>query len=681
MHTLKILYRAYSIILAQSQFEKKCQRRNMRVSGGGTVASIRRSTASARMCSTSITPNQCFRIHNIATPLKVHLGHFCAMEPIRPFSTSLTSTNTLRRSISLSRSGVKPKSRPKRNRSERRGPDAQTRNVLKTDLQTPKPSLDLNHDNDNDSRGRPATRTPDSMPSSTTPPEKTANTPGGMGWDYEMVDPVTGKTSIDLLYESHLDRIQQILERPLPPMPPDGHINPDFFVGFLYYNYRLRYQYRSTIAQELQLPVQAVKLSVAWSGRFDVSRFNQVQKVCGIYLDRGLLPGASSHSTGKAGPQDETDSRLSDAIQERMAALIQAINARRTPHLLQTQLFQASSAIPEVEFALSRREHRLRTHLYHWIHPNILGSSLAVIVQGGDLELYRAYARRGSGPVDPTPRASFDGPPTPAYAEWLTGEIDASARQGRFVDRHWLGQFHSREIIPRRLSLRGVAALVTWAILQGEVGPLRLPRHPEASLAEKNAGASQGGNPSGLSHEEEPGAAATQDEGLLSEAQVRLLEYCRDHLQSGVQRNQMEPEPRTGEEKGSVSSQMFSAEACLFGNDDFMHGLEQSLQSTALQWICTIRRALFLHDEGTSVADGFTSSGTSSISLPALFVHRAYAGGLVEMRYLRSNKAAMDALLLHPNDIVMKKAFARQLRNGYQRLRIYEEMDTSQSCG
>ncbi|RNC42282.1 hypothetical protein TcCL_NonESM08088 [Trypanosoma cruzi] len=120
--------------------------------------------------------------------------------------------------------------------------------------------------------------------------KSTSTTATTGGWSYEQVDTRTGRTPLDTLYEERLQRIRAVFESPLPPMPRDGNVSPDFLVGFAHYEYRLRDQYRAVLARALDLPVAAVRLSVAWSGRFDVARFNRVQKVCGVCVASGNTP-------------------------------------------------------------------------------------------------------------------------------------------------------------------------------------------------------------------------------------------------------------------------------------------------------------------------------------------------------------------------------------------------------
>uniref|UniRef100_A0A0A9YP30 6-phosphofructokinase n=1 Tax=Lygus hesperus TaxID=30085 RepID=A0A0A9YP30_LYGHE len=69
------------------------------------------------------------------------------------------------------------------------------------------------------------------------------------------------------------------------------------------------------------------------------------------------------------------------------------------------------------------------------------------------------------------------------------------------------------------------------------------------------------------------------------------------------------------------------------------------------------------------------NNGQHDRLLPVLFLHGAYAGGREEMRYLQANKAACDAVILHPHDITMKKEFMKRLQRGRDRLRIHEEMN------
>ncbi|KAG8342535.1 hypothetical protein TRVL_06631 [Trypanosoma vivax] len=162
-----------------------------------------------------------------------------------------------------------------------------------------------------------------------------------MGWCYEEVDPETGRTPLDILYEERLQRIKAVFEHPLPPLPRDGTASPDLLVGFAHYDYRLRDQYRAVIARALDVSVSEVRLSVAWSGRFNVSQFNRVQKVCGVCVRPSVsaVPSKSSSSsfsrmTAEGGHQAQEHFDREHDLSKNIKCLVGAINERKSEMLI-----------------------------------------------------------------------------------------------------------------------------------------------------------------------------------------------------------------------------------------------------------------------------------------------------------------------------------------------------------
>lgn len=551
--------------------------------------------------------------------------------------------------------------------------------------------------------GQPDEGTADaSTATTTTATTRATRPPQGMGWQYDEVDPATGDTALDTLYRSHLDRIRRILEQPLPPIPRDGHVHPDFFVGFGHYHHRLRDEYRALIARALQVPVAAVRLSVAWSGRFDVTRFARVQKVCGVSLDRTLLQcadgaTAAHHSNRQAvrsvaecavvgERKAEEEATLPADVTERISAFVATVNTRRSEALLHAQLLQASEAIPEVEFALSRREHRLLSHLHNWLQTKVLRRSLAVVVYGG-----------GEAAASPPSSSSRGCTGTPPPSSSTPREIEAAlrtsrqsaaieaAQQRRYIEQRWLKAFHSRRTVPQMVSLTSLATLVARAVLVGEVSPALTI----------------------ITETGDSGDTRTSSE-LLPTSVVAMLEQLRVPLLQG---NELAETADPEAVERPLPPEAWASD--VFGDDATLSALPLNTQAAAASWLRLVQDAVFLHGAGvvsaaaaagscrassltgtssgtpdglelhttTMGADGPAAPPSSDVGatrcvgqLPALFVHGAYAGGLREMQYLQRNKAAMDALLLHPNDVVIKKAFASRMRNGHQRLRMHEEV-------
>ncbi|RNF26131.1 uncharacterized protein Tco025E_01614 [Trypanosoma conorhini] len=377
------------------------------------------------------------------------------------------------------------------------------------------------------------------------------------GWSYEQVDAETGRTPLDKLYEERLQRIRVVFESPLPPLPRDGNVSPDFLVGFAHYEYRLRDQYRAVLARALDVPVAAVQLSVAWSGRFDVTRFNRVQKVCGVCV-------APEHAPPTA------------ELQERVRRVVRAVNERQSEPLLAAHLVQASEAIAEVEFAATERDAVVAERVHQWLRERVLRPHLVLVLYGTN-NIARTESR---------------GTPPPS------GELD---RQRAFIEEKWLKAFSHRRVVPHVLSLEQLTQLFQEAVRRGEVKGVALMQPHDAP-----------GGAAGRTKEKEETAkndpAATTTAAAATEVPVKLL----------------------------------------------------SLEDAAA-WQRLLRGAVLRRYDNRAV-------------FPLLFLHGECAGGAEEMRYLLHNREALDAVLLHPNDVAFKKKFMNRFRSSHSRLRMAEEM-------
>ncbi|AYU79236.1 hypothetical protein, conserved [Leishmania donovani] len=554
------------------------------------------------------------------------------------------------------------------------------------------------------------------------------------GWGLEDVNSLTGRTQLEELYKRNLDRIRAILEQPLPAMPQDGSVDPDFFVGFASYSYQLRDQYRAILARELQVPVKAVRLSVAWSGRFDVRLFGRVQKVCGVCLDRQVLL-AATHSEREKNPgtelarkegdfaaktriteADEASSLssasaipLPETLHKRMDALVAAINGRRREDLLQVSFFQASPPIPEVEFALTRREHRLLYHLHEWIRRHVLQSALVVVVYGvpppppsttstdtrataAALHFSTGLPERREVTCD-TAGATNGGAAQPdSYVQWQRLCSTRTAAQKREVQDKWLRLLHRRRVVPLMISLTALASEVAAAVVRGEVPHIDF-RHAKQQTAEvKQAGraAAQGG--------EEHAAASATPSASATASPVELSASLQDVLVHIAAASSSSP-PFTTDDDGASAEDRCDHAAFPRRAQDVIappHGADtataaavvtplfrpaSAAQKTAtMRWVRLVYQALLLREtQGITDCSGRTDGEQSTMrishraSLPALFAQGAYAGGEEEVAYLQRNRAAMDALLLHPHEISFKKKFLSRMRNGHRRLRMEGE--------
>ncbi|ORC88775.1 uncharacterized protein TM35_000152060, partial [Trypanosoma theileri] len=384
------------------------------------------------------------------------------------------------------------------------------------------------------------------------------------GWCYEHVDPTTGRTPLDELYEKQQERIQAVFENPLPPMPRDGNINPDFLVGFAHYQYRLRDQYRAVLARALNVPLSSLQLSVAWSGRFDVTRFNRVRKVCGVCITTNPT---SSIPQGNETEREKKEKEKKEELQERIKRVVHAINERESETLLALHLVQASEAIPEVEFAAAERENVAAERIYKWMRESILKPHIVVVLYGPNNFNSNLNLNNNNNNLNKNKKMS-----------------EEMERQRRFIEEKWMKAFFHRRIIPRILSFADLTKLLHTAVEKGEVAGITIQKEVKEEKEKKE------------------------------EKDKKTLE--RDEMRIEV----------------------------------------PPLTDTAV-WEKLLRKAVFRRHEDRAV-------------FPVLYVHGECAGGAEEMRYLLQNTPALDALLLHPNDVAFKKKFMSRLRASHSRLRM-----------
>ncbi|KAG5477803.1 hypothetical protein LSCM1_05103 [Leishmania martiniquensis] len=533
------------------------------------------------------------------------------------------------------------------------------------------------------------------------------------GWGLEDVSCRTGRTRLEELYERNLERIRAIMEQPLPPMPQDGSVSPDLFVGFASYSYQLRDQYRAVLARELQVPVKAVRLSVAWSGRFDVRHFGRVQKVCGVYVDREVLLAAAcserdcdakmrtAEEDAASLPSPASASPLPETHRKRIHALVAAINKRGRDDLLQASFFQASLPIPEVEFALTRREHRILFCLHEWIRRRVLQRAVAVVVYGVPPPPPTATAT-GTGPASARPPCSTDLPEKHAitrdtanatdddqfqqsqYEQWRCLCSTRTAEQKRAVQDKWLRLLHRRKLVPLMMSLTELATLAASAVVRDEVRGIAL-QHTKASAAVDEGG---------------KGPTARRDTPLMSAvASPAALDASLQDVLVRITAVLSPPPPVTLNDGGAPAEDSEecgvhpvhlqdviapcggadSATADVVAAPRFRPASTAQREST-MRWVRLVYQALILRETQSSADDHLHATAappamrvSHQASLPALFTHGVYAGGHEEVMYLQRNRAAMDALLLHPHEISFKKKFVSRMRNGHRRLRMEEE--------
>ncbi|EAN84504.1 hypothetical protein, conserved, partial [Trypanosoma cruzi] len=320
-------------------------------------------------------------------------------------------------------------------------------------------------------------------------------------------------------------------------------------------------QYRAVLARALDLPVAAVRLSVAWSGRFDVTRFNRVQKVCGVCVASGNTPHMAE-------------------LQERIRRVVRAINERQSESFLASHLVQASGAIPEVEFAATERDAIVAERVHRWLCENILRPHLVVVVYGANND-----ARNGSN----------------SNGVQKNGDL---ARQRAFIEEKWLKAFYHRRVVPHVLSFSRLKELFQDAVRRGEVEGVALLQ-PKSNPDEEARDAKKSLEAEAKSG---PTASATAAPAEKSGTPVKLL----------------------------------------------------ALDDEAA-WHTLLRSAVFRRCD-------------NRVAFPLLFIHGDSVGGVEEMRYLLHNREALDAVLLHPNDVAFKKKFMSRFRSSHSRLRMAEEM-------
>lgn len=181
-------------------------------------------------------------------------------------------------------------------------------------------------------------------------------------WSYETIDPVSGKTTLEASYEKNRAAILELFEKPLPTLPDDGNVHPHFLVGFGHYSYRLRDQYRSVLAGRLGLHPSEVRLSIAWGGRFDVSRLRNCRKVCGVVLEplAAALATLSGHAEGDSVTAEAKAAAKDVAKQwdDTIRRFVSVVAKRKDAELLNLHMIAAGEAIPEVAFTQMNLLHR-----------------------------------------------------------------------------------------------------------------------------------------------------------------------------------------------------------------------------------------------------------------------------------------------------------------------------------
>lgn len=195
----------------------------------------------------------------------------------------------------------------------------------------------------------------------------------GMGWSYDSVNK-NGKTEMDQMYEKEYEKISAILstvvEEVVNPSMSDGATAPDFAIGLQYYNHGLRNTYQSLIAKQLGLHHSQVKLSTAWSSRYDPKQFPKgVQMVLGVTLlerlqdahqsicqrqPRRLLYPPQTFSNLKFSPEAkplyDEGSIESQSLRSAIGTLVKEISALVLPQLVAVQIVKATTSVSEVEY-------------------------------------------------------------------------------------------------------------------------------------------------------------------------------------------------------------------------------------------------------------------------------------------------------------------------------------------
>ncbi|CUG88121.1 Hypothetical protein, putative [Bodo saltans] len=232
-------------------------------------------------------------------------------------------------------------------------------------------------------------------------------------WEYDHVNAATGKTPLEERFDAATQKVRDIFDKPLPDLPlDDGSIEPDVLVGFAFYNFRLRDQYRSIIAKMLGLHASEVVLSVGWSGRFDVSRFANCQKVCGVRIKRSnqqQQKDSSSSPTTATSSMNRDDEKmypageevrsereqtrplepLSPELQSRIESFVHTARKRKDESLLNLHIINAATALKEVQF--SKRNAEVEAVLSFLKHNMQLFSQHQVVILHNETESERQW--------------------------------------------------------------------------------------------------------------------------------------------------------------------------------------------------------------------------------------------------------------------------------------------------
>ena len=174
------------------------------------------------------------------------------------------------------------------------------------------------------------------------------------GWLYAELDS-SGKTAIDRMYDGHHESVMRSLLAPIAPTQEDGCVRPDFAVGLQQYHHSLRGAYREAIAKALQVAPQQVRLSVAWSARYDVkSFFKGVRKVLGVTLvslndpSRRLLGSPSGNDGIGNKPEICNTDDAFDSWRQRISGFARTVQSLNRSDLVALHIIQATSVVNEV---------------------------------------------------------------------------------------------------------------------------------------------------------------------------------------------------------------------------------------------------------------------------------------------------------------------------------------------
>lgn len=571
------------------------------------------------------------------------------------------------------------------------------------------------------------------------------------GWKWETdFDPLTGETPLEKLYRRYerddlpfpLDSEQACLQAGAPRSSStcfpaeaynDGSISPHFFVGFSHYDYRLRDVYRGMISKKLNelqgeassiypVAVEDVKLSVGWSGRFNIRRFNKVRRVCGVRIrtteeignpiEMKSSPSNASSEESKGKKSDKEGAKnacesLPDSLKESVKKFVDLVNQQKNHDLLSLRFFQASEAIQEIEFDISSSvslglddgtvEERSRMAEFFWLREiitrKIIAVHKAVIVLGS-----------GSGYTD----LSKESKETSAEKGDLSGvgtfltvlHHESSVTQKQklrylYEDR-WLKTFHSRRVIPKVTSLLSLS--VELACIVHPLLPISTTKESEQLRVSKT----DVSRDSSLWNDEmrcwiKKLADAANQSNFFSERKG-YLESSEGEPEDSTEDNEACKVQKNDEEALERQLLLFLAESCesessnsgiLRANAEVGSPEVEVGSRSAWKWV----RAIYQVMQSIAGVAGKSFSAERSnqfcfrSELPIFFLHGAYGGGVSEMHYLQQNTVAMNAALLHPNHTSLRNELrSRRERNeknnasssdifkGYRRPAVFNEL-------